>query len=118
MSETTQAHTPGPWEAVLLGPEQARVEFGGFKGVVVELDRSRDGSEAFRNRCHADASLIAAAPELLDELQETGSLCAALAIAAMHPALADYLPFGLLDRVKGWLVNSQNEAVIRKATGR
>jgi hypothetical protein len=133
---TTQAHTPGPWTLMERYEDALSiVDPDGFEHVTAEshaillgyaeklgIPHWADSPEAQRDipeaQQFANARLIAAAPELLSELKDTGDLCAALAVAAMHPALADYLPFGLRERVEGWLVNSRNQDVIRKAEGR
>jgi len=87
-------HTPGPWEVITQIVEDGFWEYSiaGDKQVVFET------VVLSSERHHADASLIAAAPELLD---------------ACRSALADHLEHALPDQV---LVD-QLEDAIEKATG-
>jgi hypothetical protein len=63
LDSNVAGHTPGSWEVVskLVGPLHIEAD-----GVLIAMV----GSEVSFSRCEADARLIAAAPELLEALQE------------------------------------------------
>lgn len=72
--------TVGPWTAEQVEPDFWQVR-SGHNTVVVRLDRRRDGFSPYRERCEADARLIAAAPALraalkdaIDSFEATGTL--------------------------------------------
>jgi hypothetical protein len=55
-------HTPGPWE-IVPADKQIQIHAKGFKGSLALIDWSDE-------RANADARLIAAAPELLDQCKD------------------------------------------------
>ena len=61
-------HTPGPWRAYSVIPDQWYVSMTG--GIVTTLDRRNDSNGEYKARTSADAQLIAAAPELLEALEK------------------------------------------------
>ena len=63
-------HTPGPWVAE---PVQGGISITGHMGAHVARIGYRD------NAAHADARLIAAAPDMLESLRKIGFECASYA---------------------------------------
>jgi hypothetical protein len=61
------------------------------------------------------ALMFAAAPDMLAALKAADPLLMKLCAVAMNEKVADYLPFALLDEVKGWLAHSATQKAIRKA---
>lgn len=64
MAETN--HTPGPWDAHLKADGDYQIRFGNRGNWLAEVF---DDNEPFEGRTAADASLIAAAPDLLEALR-------------------------------------------------
>jgi len=100
MSATEQKHTPGPWVVdgdVIRGDQQRN----GSISVASMLDVSYPYGRRAGESKHANARLIAAAPELLDALEACAAVCAG---EVMH---------------KNGLVNALEKAraAIAKATG-
>ena len=106
-------HTPGPWVAE---PVQGGISITGHMGAHVARIGYRD------NAAHADARLIAAAPELLEALRKADALLKNASMGRERTTL----PAGnsLLDLLAGYMhpdeINGACDAVIAafaKATG-
>lgn len=90
-------HTPGPWEVVIT-----------FSGNIL-IDTPRCRWSLGRLMSESDASLIAAAPELLEALQE--------AVTELEFLYSAYLAMDGKIQPKDALVLEHMQAAIAKATG-
>lgn len=89
-------HTPGPWSNAVPGFIRAIVNESGEQNIVMLLaPYSMDNDEEYR----ANARLIAAAPELLDELLEAERVLSTLAGVGVPNALVRIRR--LLTRIEG-----------------
>lgn len=122
-------HTPGEWKSEVIGTNS-----GQWIRIYVDDERYEDGHELFESstvqtrtlkpgwkdtedadEIRANVALVKAAPRTLAALKVAEPLLMKLCSVAMNPAIAEYLPFGLLDEVKDWLANSSAQAAIQKA---
>lgn len=97
-------HTPGPWKAHRTVSGDYQIRFGGKGGWLAEVF---DDDEPVEGRTEADARLIAAAPEMLEALQE---------LFLSYKSLADSGDAGTW-RIEDFPEGKKALAAIAKATG-